>query len=63
MRENTELWRFLCELAEQEQDPQKLLALTREINDLLLRKQRRLERPGDKPQAQDERTDSRHLDS
>ena len=37
MRENTERWKQLCELAK-EQDPQRLLELTREINDLLLGK-------------------------
>ena len=47
MRENTERWKELCELAAKEQDPQRLLELTREINDLLLGKQRRLERPDD----------------
>jgi hypothetical protein len=42
MRENEERWRQLCELAAKEQDPQKLLELTREINNLLLYKQKRL---------------------
>jgi hypothetical protein len=42
MRENEERWRQLCELAAKEQDPQKLLELTREINKLLLFKQNRL---------------------
>jgi len=51
MRENNERWKLLCEMAATEQDPQKLLELTREINDLLLGKQRRLERPDDKAQA------------
>jgi hypothetical protein len=36
MRENNERWKLLCEMAAQEQDPQKLLELTRKINDLLL---------------------------
>jgi hypothetical protein len=48
MREKTERWKELCEQAAVEQDPQRLLELTREINDLLLGKQRRLERPDDK---------------
>jgi hypothetical protein len=52
MRANTERWKQLCELAAQEQDPQRLLELTREINDLLLGKQRRLERSDDQPVAQ-----------
>jgi hypothetical protein len=42
MRENEERWKYLCELASKEQDPQKLLELTREINQLLLFKQKRL---------------------
>jgi hypothetical protein len=42
MRENEERWKQLCELAVKEQDPQKLLELTREINQLLLFKQTRL---------------------
>jgi hypothetical protein len=42
MRENEERWKLLCELAAKEQDPQKLLELTREINNLLLFKQKRL---------------------
>ena len=55
MREKRERWKELCELAAQEQDPQKLLELTREINDLLLGKRRRLERPDDEPAAQNEK--------
>ncbi|HEX4379716.1 MAG TPA: hypothetical protein VH022_06770 [Candidatus Acidoferrum sp.] len=42
MRENEERWKQLCELAAKEQDPQKLIELTREINKLLLFKQSRL---------------------
>jgi hypothetical protein len=42
MLENEERWKSLCELAAKEQDPQKLLELTREINQLLLFKQKRL---------------------
>jgi hypothetical protein len=42
MKEHTEEWRNLCEQAAVEQDPQKLLALTKKINDLLLGKQHRL---------------------
>jgi hypothetical protein len=51
MRENKERWRELCEQAAVEQDPKKLLELTRQINDLLLGKQRRLdgEASPDKP--------------
>jgi hypothetical protein len=43
MRENEERWRELCEQAAVEQDPKKLLELTRQINDLLSGKQHRLE--------------------
>jgi hypothetical protein len=50
MRENTERWKQLCEEAAKEQDPRRLLELTREINDLLLGKQRRLDRPDDPPE-------------
>ena len=52
MRENEERWKLLCELAANEQDPQKLLELTREINQLLLHKQNRLTSgPATKPPA------------
>jgi hypothetical protein len=40
---NKERWRKLCEQAAVEKDPKKLLELTKEINDLLLGKQHRLE--------------------
>jgi hypothetical protein len=40
---NKERWKLLCEQAAVEQDPKKLLALTKEINDLLLGKQHRLD--------------------
>jgi len=51
MQANKERWRELCEQAAVEQDPEKLLELTRQINDLLLGKQRRLggEASPDKP--------------
>lgn len=38
----------LAELAAEEQDPKKLLALIREINELLEAKQKRLEQPSPK---------------
>jgi hypothetical protein len=50
MREHTEEWKELCRQAAAEQDPQKLLELTRRINELLLGKQRRL---GQKPDSAD----------
>jgi hypothetical protein len=42
VQENQERWRELAELAATEQDPQKLILLIREINDLLEKKQKRL---------------------
>jgi hypothetical protein len=51
MRENEERWKQLCELAAKEQDPQKLIELTREINNLLLFKQNRLRDGADKKPA------------
>ena len=55
MQDKAERWKELCAQAAVEQNPQKLLELTREINDLLLGKQRRLERTDDKlaPQSQE----------
>ena len=47
VQENKERWKLLCEQAAVEQDPKKLLKLTREITDLLLKKQHRLD--GDPP--------------
>jgi hypothetical protein len=38
MRENEERWKQLCQQAANEHNPQKLLELTREINELLLSK-------------------------
>jgi hypothetical protein len=48
VQEKTERWKELCEQAAVEKDPQRMLKLISEINDLLLGKQRRLERPDDK---------------
>ena len=39
-----ERWRTLCELAEKEQDPKKLLELAGEINRLLEEKEQRLKK-------------------
>ena len=41
--EKKERWKELCELASVEQDPQKLLELVRQINELLDEKFKRLE--------------------
>ena len=41
---NKERWRELCEQAAVEQDPKKLLELTKQINELLEAKQGRLSR-------------------
>jgi hypothetical protein len=38
VRESEERWKQLCQEAANEQDPRKLLELTRQINDLLLLK-------------------------
>jgi hypothetical protein len=43
VQENKERWKLLCEQAAVEQDPQKLLELVKEINELLRKKQVRLE--------------------
>jgi hypothetical protein len=43
MRENRERWMELAELAANEQDPDKLMELVRELNELLDKKQRRLD--------------------
>ena len=42
MQENKERWLELCAQAAVEQDPDKLMALVKEINDLLEQKERRL---------------------
>jgi hypothetical protein len=47
LRERTEEWKELCRQATVEQDPQKLLELTRRINELLNGKQNRLEHKSD----------------
>jgi hypothetical protein len=39
---NKERWRELCALAAVEQDPQKLIELAQQVNDLLEEKERRL---------------------
>jgi hypothetical protein len=43
LQEKTERWFELCQQAAVEQDPQKLLALIKEINDLLEAKEARLQ--------------------
>ena len=47
---NKERWWILCEQAANEQDPDRLMALVKEINDLLEKKQDRLDHaaPSDK---------------
>lgn len=42
MQDKTERWMELCAQAAIEQDPAKLMALVREINDLLEAKEQRL---------------------
>jgi hypothetical protein len=48
--ENEERWRKLCEEAAKEQDPDRLLELVREINQMLEDEERRLQ---GKPKGQD----------
>jgi hypothetical protein len=45
LREHTEEWKQLCQQAAVEQDPKKLLELTKRINELLDTKQHRIENP------------------
>jgi hypothetical protein len=53
MKEHSEEWKQLCAQAAIEQDPQKLLELTRKINELLLGKQNRLNQDtSNKPEPQ-----------
>jgi hypothetical protein len=49
VRENLERWKELAERAAQEHDPEKLLELVREINQLLEKKERRLRGLPDEP--------------
>jgi hypothetical protein len=53
---NQEKWRELCAQAAVEQNPKKLLELTRQINELLSGKQSRLEQVDKPPQAATEPT-------
>ncbi|MBV9887635.1 MAG: hypothetical protein JO119_13905 [Acidobacteria bacterium] len=53
--QNEERWKELCELAAKEQDPEKLLELTREINRLLLFKQNRLNNEVIQTQSSDQK--------
>jgi len=43
MQDKTERWFQLCQLAAIEQDPEKLLLLIKEINELLEAKEKRLQ--------------------
>jgi len=45
--ERRERWQNLCALAAEEQDPQRLLELIREINELLEEKEQRLRKQGE----------------
>jgi hypothetical protein len=53
---NQEKWRELCAQAAVEQNPKKLLELTRQINELLSGKQSRVEQVDKPPQAATEPT-------
>ena len=52
MRENEERWKQLCEQAAKEQDPKKLIELTRQISELLLFKQKRLTSEHSNPETE-----------
>ncbi len=47
---NRERWRTLCEQAAVEQDPERLMLLIHEIDQLLSEKQTRLQQQGSKSQ-------------
>jgi hypothetical protein len=51
MQENKERWMELCAQAAVETNPNKLMALVKEINDLLEWKERRLSVPPPEPQS------------
>jgi hypothetical protein len=55
MQKDRERWLELAELAADEQDPNKLLALVNEINALLDKKQKRLQGPAANTPAETER--------
>ena len=55
-----ERWQILCEQAAVEQDPERLLELTREINRLLEEKQNRLANGTASPHAALERNSGTH---
>jgi hypothetical protein len=44
VQDKTERWLYLCQQASVEQDPDKLLVLIKEINDLLEAKEARLQK-------------------
>jgi hypothetical protein len=46
-----ERWHELCSLAAQEQDPDRLMDLIREINELLEQKEQRLKREASQPKG------------
>ena len=49
---NRERWKELCEQAAGEQGPRKLHELTKQINDLLLGKQHRLDTAAEEPKKE-----------
>jgi hypothetical protein len=50
LREREAEWMELCRQAAVEQDPKKTLELTRQINELLIGKQRRLDQKAESPE-------------
>lgn len=59
-----ERWQILCEQAAVEQDPQKLLSLTREINELLKQREKRVSgtrtQPGEQASAENPTRSGQH---
>jgi hypothetical protein len=49
--ETKERWKVLCEQAATEQDPHKLMVLVKEIDELLAKKQDRLNHLSPKPET------------
>ena len=61
MRENEERWKQLCAQAAVEQNPEKLLELTKEINRLLEEKRCRLNGPRSQGNGQTNGSKPKHL--
>ena len=53
--EKKEIWMHLCEQAAVEQDPDKLMDLIKQINQLLEEKERRLKNESNRPNRDDQK--------